>query len=108
MAAPAFKMRAWRANFRRRNRSCRMEGMRTLLFLLLAASAYGQPRPFFPPDIVPPETLARRDPLKIDPQHYRLDLENEHVRVIRLTLKADESVPMHDDVDAVAVCVQEC
>ena len=46
--------------------------------------------------------------MKIDPQHYRLDFENEHVRVIRLTLKAEESVPMHDDVDAVAVCVQEC
>ena len=32
--------------------------MRTLLFFLLAASAYGQQRPFFPPDIVPPEALG--------------------------------------------------
>jgi len=83
-----------------------MKGMRTLLLFLLAAAAYGQTA--FPPDIVPPEALARRDPLKIDAQHYHLDFENEHVRVIRLTLKADESVPLHDDVDAVAVCMQEC
>jgi hypothetical protein len=52
--------------------------------------------------------FARRDPLKIDPKHYHLDFENEHVRAIRLTLKADEAVPMHDDVDAMAVCIEEC
>jgi len=83
--------------------------MRLLLFAVLAAGAFGQQqRPIFPPDIVPPEVLARRDPLKLDSAHYRLEFENEHVRVLRLTLKADEAVPMHDDVDAVAVCVQEC
>ncbi len=84
--------------------------MRVLLFALLALSAYGQ-RPFppqFPPDIVSPEALARRDPVKLDPRHFRVDFENERVRAIRLTLKADEAVPMHDDVDAVAVCIQEC
>jgi hypothetical protein len=86
--------------------------MRLLLFVAFALGAYGQ-RPFppdrlFPPDIVSPEALARRDPLKIDAQHYRLDFENEHVRAIRLTLKAEEAVPMHDDVDALTVCIQEC
>ena len=87
-------------------------GMRLLLFATLALSAYGQtrfpPEKRFPPDIVPPGWLARRDPLTIDAQHYRLDYENEHVRAIRLTLKADEAVPMHDDVDAQVVCIQEC
>jgi hypothetical protein len=80
--------------------------MRLLLFALLALGAYGQTQ--FPPDIVPPEVFARRDPLQLDPQHYHLDFENEHVRAIRLTLKADEVVPMHDDVDALVVCLQEC
>jgi len=74
--------------------------------------AYGQrgfqPGTRFPPDIVPPEVFARRDPLTIDPKHYHLDFENEHVRAIRLTLKADEAVPVHDDVDALAVCIEEC
>jgi hypothetical protein len=86
--------------------------MRLLLFALLALSAYGQapfpPEKLFPPEIVSPEALARRDPLKIDPLHYRADFENERVRAIRLTLKADEAVPMHDDVDALAICIQEC
>src|SRR5579862_5742946 len=83
--------------------------MRPVLFALLAFSAYGQQRPpVMPPDIVPPEVFARRDPLKIDAQHYRLDFENERMRVIRLSLKADEAVPMHDDVDAFAVCIQDC
>ena len=77
----------------------------------MAAGAFAQQPRFqqsFPPDIVPPDAFARRDPLRIDPKHYHLDSENEHVRVIRLTLKADEGVPMHDDVDALAVCIQEC
>jgi len=86
--------------------------MRLLLFALLALSAYGQApypaRDLFPPEIISPEALARRDPLKIDPLHYRPDFENERVRAIRLTLKADEAVPMHDDVDALAVCIQDC
>jgi hypothetical protein len=86
--------------------------MRFLLFGLLALCAYGQqgfqPGARFPPDIVPPEVFARRDPLAIDPKHYHLDFENERVRAIRLTLKADEGVPMHDDVDALAVCIQDC
>jgi hypothetical protein len=87
--------------------------VRLLLVALVTFSAFGQnpnfPRkPQLPPDIVPPETFARRDPLRIDPTHYTLDFENEHVRVIRLALKADERVPMHDDVDATAVCIQDC
>jgi hypothetical protein len=83
--------------------------MLTLLFLVLVWSAYGQqPRPVFPPDIVPPEVFSRRDPLKIDSRHFRLEMENERVRVIRLTLKADEAVPMHDGADGVAVCTLEC
>jgi hypothetical protein len=30
------------------------------------------------------------------------------MRAVRFTLKADETVPMHDDRDALAVCVKEC
>jgi hypothetical protein len=79
-----------------------------LVFGALALHAFGQARPVFPPDIVSPEVTARRDPLRVDPTHYRLDFENEHVRALRLTLKADETVPLHDDRDAFAVCIQEC
>src|ERR1022692_958418 len=81
-------------------------GMRLLLLAVLALGAYGQKR--FPPDIVPQGWLDRRDPLAIDPTHYHLNFENAHVRAIRLTLKANEAVHMHDDVDALAVCIHEC
>jgi len=59
----------------------------------------------FPPDIVPPEVLKGKDALEADPKHYRLDLENDHMRVLRLTLKADEVAPVHDDRDALFVCL---
>jgi len=62
----------------------------------------------FPPDIVPPEVLKGKDALAADPKHYKLEFENEHMRVLRLTLKADEAVPVHDDRDALFVCSKEC
>jgi len=37
-----------------------------------------------------------------------IELDNEHVRVLRLTLKGDETVPVHDDQDALFVCIKEC
>jgi hypothetical protein len=77
---------------------------------LLAIYAFAQRRPPqpFPPDIVPPEITQWRDPLRIDPVHYKLDLENEQVRVLRLKLKGEEAVPMHDDKDALFVSLTEC
>jgi len=62
----------------------------------------------FPPEIVPPEVLKGKDALAADPKHYKLEFENEHMRVLRLTLKADEAVPVHDDRDALFVCIKEC
>ena len=34
------------------------------------------------PEIVPPEVLADRDPVRVDPQHFKLDFQNERVRVV--------------------------
>jgi hypothetical protein len=59
----------------------------------------------FPPDIVPPEVLKGKDALESDPKHYKLELENDRMRVLRLMLKADEVAPVHDDHDALFVCV---
>jgi len=59
----------------------------------------------FPPDIVPPEVLKGKDALEADPKHYKLELENDRMRVLRLTLKADEIAPVHDDRDALLVCI---
>jgi len=57
------------------------------------------------PEIIPPEVLKGKDALEADPKHYKLDLENDRMRVLRLTLKADEVVPVHDDRDALFVCL---
>jgi hypothetical protein len=83
---------------------------RVMLALTAVSCGYGQFNELrrFPPDIVPPEVLARRDPVRVDPQHYRREFQNERVRAIRLTLKADATALLHDDVDALAVCIQEC
>ena len=74
--------------------------------MLLLAGLLAQLR--FPPDIVPPEVLRGKDALAADPKHYKIELDNDRIRVLRLTLKGDETVPVHDDQDALFVCVKEC
>ena len=38
------------------------------------------------------------DPLKIDPKHYKLEFENEQVRVFRVKIGAHETAPLHEHV----------
>jgi quercetin dioxygenase-like cupin family protein len=35
------------------------------------------------------------DPVKLDPQHYHVELENDQVRVLRVKLGPHESTPQH-------------
>ena len=57
-----------------------------------------------PPDIV-------RDPLRpvleVDSIHYKLDLENDRVRVLHARLGPGEAVPMHDDRSSMIVAITE-
>jgi beta-alanine degradation protein BauB len=98
----------------RRGYDCVMECDKPVLSLLLGClltiRCFAQVRPpqYPPPDIIPPEVLKTRDALQVDPGHYRLEFENDKMRVLRLTLKPSETVPMHDDKDALAVCLKEC
>ena len=80
-----------------------------LLAYLFIVGLVAQVRPpqYPPPDIIPPEVLKTRDALQVDTQHYRLEFENDKMRVLRLTLKPSETVPMHDDRDALVVCLSE-
>ena len=41
---------------------------------------------------------AKLDPLKADPQDYKLEFENSQVRVIRVRLAAHRQVPLHEHV----------
>ena len=60
------------------------------------------------PEIIPPEVLADRDPVRVDPQHFKLAFQNERVRVVHLTMKGSEGSPMHEEPDILAVCLKEC
>jgi hypothetical protein len=60
------------------------------------------------PEIIPPGVLTDRDAVRVDPKHFRVDFQNEHVRVVRLTMKGSEGSPMHEEPDILAVCLTEC
>jgi hypothetical protein len=40
--------------------------------------------------------MAKLDPTKIDPRNYKVEFENDQVRVIRARMGPHESVPMHE------------
>ncbi len=44
-----------------------------------------------------------QDPVVVDSDHYKVEFENEHVRVIRITYGPGEESVMHDHPSAVAV-----
>jgi hypothetical protein len=91
--------------------------MRTSLCLLLFAigalpqAAQPDRRTFpprnFPPDFVP-QNVINRDILRLGSSHVSVDFENDRTRVLRLTLAAGESIPIHDDRAGVLVCVAGC
>jgi quercetin dioxygenase-like cupin family protein len=44
-----------------------------------------------------------QDPVKVDPKHYKVELENEQVRVLRISYGAGEKSVMHEHPASVAV-----
>ena len=42
--------------------------------------------------------MVEKDPTRVDPQHYRVELENEHVRIVRAHYGPREEAAMHDHV----------
>jgi len=44
-----------------------------------------------------------QDPVKIDPSHHKVELENEYVRVLRITFGQGEKAPLHQHPGGVAV-----
>jgi len=76
-----------------------------LILLAFVLAAQDFPRRF---RSVAEIVIPANDILKVDPKHYRLELENEKVRVLRVTLGPDERVPMHDAAAATMVCLTDC
>ena len=48
-------------------------------------------------------TVLAQDPVKVDPKHYKVEFENDHVRVLRITYGSGEKSVMHDHPDGTAV-----
>ena len=44
-----------------------------------------------------------QDPVKVDPKHYKVEFENDQVRVLHVTYGAHEKSVMHEHPNAVAV-----
>jgi quercetin dioxygenase-like cupin family protein len=44
-----------------------------------------------------------QDPVKVDPKHYKVELENEQVRVLRISYGPGEKSAMHEHPPSVAV-----
>ena len=37
-----------------------------------------------------------QDPVQVDPKHYKVEVDNEHVRVLRFHIGPNERTPMHE------------
>ena len=55
----------------------------------------------------PKPQVAAQDPVKVDPKHYKVDFENDQVRVLRVNYGAREKSVMHSHPASVAVFQNE-
>ncbi len=52
-------------------------------------------------------TASAQDPVKVDPQHYKVAFENEQVRVLRVHFGPHEKSVMHAHPDGVAIFLSD-
>jgi len=50
---------------------------------------------------------SAQDPIKVDPKHYKVELENDQVRVLRITYGPHEKSPMHEHPAGVGVAITD-
>jgi quercetin dioxygenase-like cupin family protein len=53
--------------------------------------------------VFPLAYLLAQDPVKVDAKHYKVEFENDNVRVLRINYGPKEKSVMHEHPDAVAV-----
>ena len=46
---------------------------------------------------------AHADPISVDPKHYKVEMENDQVRVLRISYGSHEKSVMHGHPDSVAI-----
>lgn len=49
--------------------------------------------------------VMAQDPVEVDPDHYKVEFENDRVRVLRITYGPGDKSVMHEHPDGVAVFV---
>jgi len=55
----------------------------------------------------PKPQMAVQDPVTVDPTHYKVELENEQVRVLRINYGGHEKSVMHSHPDSVAIFLND-
>ena len=50
---------------------------------------------------------AHADPVAVDPKHYKVEMENDQVRVLRISYGPHDKSVMHGHPDALAVCLTD-
>ena len=63
--------------------------------------------PKMPPEIISSDTIIR-DAARIDPEHVRVEIDNDTTRALRIKLAVGSHVPDHDDRAGVLVCLNGC
>jgi hypothetical protein len=54
-----------------------------------------------------PTSASAQDPVKVDPKHYKVEFENDQVRVLRIHYGVGEKSVMHSHPDNVAVFLDD-
>jgi quercetin dioxygenase-like cupin family protein len=52
-------------------------------------------------------TAKAQDPVKVDPEHYKVEFENDQARVLRVHFGPKESSPMHEFPPSARVCLTD-
>lgn len=52
-------------------------------------------------------SLMAQDPVSVDPKHYKVELENDQVRVLRVSYGPHEKSPLHEHPAGVAVATTD-
>lgn len=54
-----------------------------------------------------PRPALERDPVKLDPKHYKIETETDRFRVVRISYGGKEKSPMHQHLPGVAVMLTD-
>jgi uncharacterized RmlC-like cupin family protein len=55
----------------------------------------------------PKPQMAAQDPVQVDSKHYKVELENEKVRVLRINYGAHEKSVMHSHPDSIVISLND-